>query len=421
MDLPTAIALMNTTLTLDGRSDVALANEVARIAQVNYPTSPVKGAVTHAVGLGGAVQVRPIDAMLRLSRLTAPLIPSDVMSQYQHWGRLRYLGVFDRGGSGELRLSAAGKEVRANQRRVMSEELGVGFGALLAEHWCRAQGFPGAIRFADVDQVLQGAYPGISARVAGGRQPDYLIQISSSQQRRGVSHRLLECKGTTSDRYAVSQLARAVTQLASLNVNGRTPMGIAISTVSAADAVTYLAVDPGDEEMEWMPEQFSVLRARSEKSSASLFDDVLNADADELFSSAAAVSIGTLADYAGSDTAAEWLPTRVSERLGRRNPSRRVEENELGLFEGQELLFPAPGSAGLLRVFQGVSKGVLDGIRHQDIAEIEESQDRVAAKLLEFGSRDYSASREIERSASAVSPEGAILSLTLVDGPIAGS
>lgn len=82
---------------------------------------------------------------------------------------------------------------------------------------------------------------------------------------------------------------------------------------------------------------------------------------------------------------------------------------------------PAPGSGGLLRVFQGVSKGVLDGIEHGDIAEVEASQDRVASALSEYGDRNYSLSGDVERSTSAVSPEGAILSLTLVDGPVAGS
>ncbi|MFB8229428.1 hypothetical protein [Cellulosimicrobium sp. NPDC055967] len=420
MDLPTAIVMMNSTVSLDGRSDAALAAEVDRAARADHPGSPVKGVVTPAAGLGGAIRVRPVDAMLRLSRLTAPLIPSDVTSQYEHWGRLRYLGVFDRGSAGELRLGTAGRQVRGNQRRVMSEELGVGFGALLAEHWCRAQGFTGAIRFADVDQVLQGAYPGIYARMVAGRQPDYLIQLPSPRQPRRVSHRLLECKGTTSSRYAVNQLARAVTQLASLSVNGTTPTGIAVSTVSAGDSVRYLAVDPGDDEVGWMTDRFGVARGRSEKRSAQMLGDVLHADADDFFSSVTAVAMGSLADYAGSAAAVDWLPTRVSERLGRRAVRGRVEENELGVFEGQELFFPAPGSRGLLRIFQGVDKGVLDGIRHHDIAEVEESQVRVTTMLPEYSGGRFADSQDIERATSAVSPEGAMLSLTLVNGRTAG-
>lgn len=92
--------------------------------------------------------------MLRLARATRPLVSDDVYDRYRHWGWLRYLGIFDQHPAGRLGLSDAGVAVRANQRRVMSEDLGVGFGCLVAEKWCRELGATSPVTLVDVDLAL---------------------------------------------------------------------------------------------------------------------------------------------------------------------------------------------------------------------------------------------------------------------------
>jgi hypothetical protein len=44
------------------------------------------------------------------------------------------------------------------------------------------------------------------------------------------------------------QLASAAEQLAGITVGGRVPTGIAVSTITANEGVSYLAIDPEDDE-----------------------------------------------------------------------------------------------------------------------------------------------------------------------------
>jgi hypothetical protein len=417
VDLVDALVRMNSHLYVPGNSDASLATAVqAEVdalvadAAANGTALPAK-LVTPAVGVDGGLVTRPIDAMLRLARATRPLISDDVYDWYRHWGWLRYLGIFDWRSAGVLGLSAAGLGVRANQRRVMSEDLGVGFGCVVADLWCARLGAAGPTAIVDMDLALNegrrwlqrhGANPAV-----GDRQPDYLLIYPGPTSTRAFAYKALECKGTVSLANVNGQLGRAVTQLASLELSGMTPQGIAVSTVSNGSGVQYFAVDPADYgaiEVVTLTDR-DLARARQPGEVRRSVDGTIEIDAGEFIAISLLMNAGTLADYGGNNEAAtEFLPPPTLSRLSRRPRDRVVRETAEGTFRGVEYRFPAPDGTPL-RVFMGVAAPVDDALASGDIDEV------TGAQLSFRAERQESLTTGGSDLVSATSDDGAILLL----------
>lgn len=104
--------------------------------------------------LHGPQVVRPIEALRGLAYATRMLyVNPDVYDMYSLWAWIRYLGLFDQDYSGHLVLSSEARHIRGNQRRVASEELGIGFAKVFGENWMLDSLGPGAVTFVDVDVV----------------------------------------------------------------------------------------------------------------------------------------------------------------------------------------------------------------------------------------------------------------------------
>lgn len=417
VDLLDALDIMNAQAFMPGRSDIDLANAVQAEVNVlvadaaaNGNTIPAKP-VTPAGGVDRGLFARPIEAMLRLARATRPLISDDVYDWYRHWGWLRYLGIFDQHPAGALGLSAAGLAVRANQRRVMSEDLGVGFGCFIAERWCRHLGASGPITIVDVDLALHegrrwlqlhGADPAV-----GDRQPDYLLIYSVPSNTRAFAYKALECKGTVSLANVPGQLARAVTQLGSLELSGVPPQGIAVSTLSNRDGVHYRAVDPEDDQSvdTVVITNRDLDRARERTEITPSWNGTVDVGAGEFIAASLLMTVGTLADYAGNnDAAARFLPPPTVSRLSRRPRDRVVRETAEGTFRGVEYRFPAPDGTPL-HVFMGVVDSVDNALVTGDLDEVTVAQVDYLAERREQSPRGTS------DLVSATSDDGAILLL----------
>lgn len=132
----------------------------------------------------------------------------------------------------------------------------------------------------------------------------------------------------------------------------------------------------------------------------------------DFFTSSIAVSVATLARYAGSSAGDAWLPDSSSVGSPSWEPGREYVEDERGVFEGYSLSLPAPGTEGHVRVFRGVEKRVLEGVRNRSLAEVEEAQSRFAPEGRDSNS-GAPVSDERMREVTAVSSEGAILVLSL--------
>jgi hypothetical protein len=418
MDIRTALHRMNSPVLLEGQSDSALVLSVGTKQALDARERDAKGLAllpskvpTSAVGLGaGGIEVRPIDAFLRLARVTALTVPDDVFAFYQNWSWLRYLGAFDYL-QNPKRLSldeTALQSVHANQRRVLSEELGVGFGVLIAEEWCRAMGAVGAIRTTDVDKVLRESRmrPQLTQVSGSTRQADYLMQYQSPTVASADESRLLETKGTTSRSNAISQLSHATTQIASLLLGGEALQGIAISTVATTKGIKFLAIDPEGEIKPWRPSQEAINRAKTKAPSFSETNGTYELVKDEFLSSAVVTTNASLADFAGlNEVTKVWLPEDTVLQSRRNRGTGQLKRLQVGDvdFVGHEFVLPAPGSTGDLKVFQGVSRDIEEALRSGDDDRVRHSQNTFA----ESARSQVEASSELE--AVAASEEGALL------------
>lgn len=419
-----SLNVMATPIRVPGRSDPTLVSAVQTEVSALSDTAAAKGAplpvkpVSLAAGVNAGITVRPIDAMLRLAKATRPLITDDVYDWYQHWSWLRYLGIFS-AKTGELRLSAAGLKVRANQRRVMSEELGVGFGALVAERWCQRLGAAGPINLVDVDLALTEGRRWIAVHggniTVGRRQPDYLLIYPDPASSRSFVFKALECKGTTSLANVTGQLARATTQLASLKLSGMTPQGIAVDIVSNDKGVSYFAVDPeeGEVDDQVLVTDDVLQQARQMRYVERTPEGAVDVPAADFVATSLLMAMGTLADYAGNGSAAAtYLPQPTLRRLDRAQRSRVVNETADGRFVGLEYALPTPDGPQLT-VFLGVAQDV-------DAALTTGQLDEVNAAQAAFRDRRLDREQELMGQgnsdgigvASSTSDDGAILILS---------
>jgi len=427
MDIGTALQRMNSPVLMTGESHLGLVAKVqdeqrkqARDrSSKGRPSLPSK-TLTPADGLSsGSATVRPIDALLRLSLVTALTVADDVYALYKHWGWLRYLGAFDHL-SHPRRLTLdrqALEHVHANQRRVLSEDLGIGFGVLLAEKWCRASGALDPIRTTDIDKVLRNSrqFPGLTPNQNSTRQPDYLMQFASASDPSAIESRLLETKGTANASNAISQLAYASTQIASLLLDGSPIQGVAISTISTVRGVKYLAIDPPEKSDPWIPEDEQVEKA---KRNAPRFDEsegILRADKNELLASATVTANATLADFAGLDeVATKWLP---DDRILRTRRPRQIRSRSLrgSDYVGSEFSIAAPGIGGRLTVFQGVTLEVEEALQTGDDTRVRGAQDSFLRRNRPTIENADVNGEMSQQETTAISGEGAILHIELDD------
>lgn len=426
VDLSQAFQVMNTPARVQGVSDLQLIgrvqselDKIAAEAVARRVAPPPMKPLVQAVGVGGGIDARPVSAMLRLARATRPPTSDDVYDWYKHWAWLRYLGVFAVGGSGNLKLDQLALRVKGNQRRVMSEELGVGFGVLVAESWCRQLGAIGSITVVDVDLALNdpGHWPHQRGDIAvRSRQPDYLLTYTTAGGLYGV--KTLECKGASAAGGVSKQLARAATQLACLELDGNVPQGIAVATVSNGTGVTYHAVDPEDggrlDAVRVTEEDLH--RARRGGLRRGDWKGVRTLPASDVIAASLVDGMGSLADYAGNEQAAtRLLPEERPRWSGRRRAERTEIPTDVGTFVGVEHQLPTPDGRPL-RVFMGVDADVDAALAEGEPQAVREAQERfqerrggteVADDAIDQSIRGISA----DEAAAATSPEGATLIL----------
>jgi hypothetical protein len=220
MDLSRACHVAGSLVRFRGTSDRQLTQRIQDAPNFADGSKPL----TPAAGLENGVTLVPFRALHWLSYATRPRYQDDLLDMYLHWALARYIGLFEHHSEGSslpaLTLSEAGQRIKGNQRRVTSEEMGIGFGALLANYWFERTGAAGLpVGIVDVDAALDDRYifaggSRHAVRATGDRRPDYLLVAPDPSSRRRYRVRALECKGTSSSiGYAVRQLASATEQL----------------------------------------------------------------------------------------------------------------------------------------------------------------------------------------------------------------
>lgn len=412
MDLYQALRVMGSDAFLNGESSHKLSNRVK-----NAPGFTASGKMLlPAHGLKSGVVLRPVEALHQLAYVTSPRYQDDVFDMYQWWGLLRYLGFFDlkdrKGLQPELKVSDAGGRIVGNQRRVTSEEIGIALGATLARRWFAATGAGGAaVRIADVDAALDDGYvlaggARRAVRKIGKNRPDYILVADDPVNPGRYRIRVLECKGTKSPSTALRQLAKAVRQLDGITVDGRVPFGLATAAIAADDALSYLAIDPADEDeptYEVDPDMIDEVRYFR------MSDYAEDLPSRVLASAAIRASWAMLADFGrNTDALASWAPEVMRTRPVRRERIREEFVTPFGDAAGISVSFRFDKKE--LVVKQAVAKTVDEQLRRGTAGDVITAQARFAEQLAQPESQeDTEGSNEL---CSATS-DGSIFSLSI--------
>jgi hypothetical protein len=374
VDISQAMKIVGSQVFLPGRSDWELIHRVLKDPEFVAP----KKAMSPAAGLQAGITLRPIDALHRLSYATKLRYQDDILDMYMQWGLLRYLGFFELAYDGHplpgLKLSEAGQRVTGNQRRVTSEEMGIGFGVLLATRWFEqtaAAGIP--ITAVDIDAALDERFvlaAGTQKAVEqlGARRPDYLVIAHDPGKRSHYRVRVLECKGTSRPSYATRQLASAIGQLSDVTVGGRVPVGLAVSTVTASNGVSFLAIDPDDtDEASYEVNSNTIAQAAGFRLTN---EDIADISPTELASASLSASWGMLADFGGNlDALDRWAPTVMRSRLIRRQRERISFDTPFGNARGTSTAFGFDGRQ--LTVRYAIDETVDQNLTHSPESIIE--------------------------------------------------
>lgn len=236
MDLEEALDVANRPLSLLGECDPSLAKIVS--GRANEEVRAVRE-------LDGDHEVRVADVLLSLAVATAPKIDNaELYDVYRRWAQLRYLGAFAAWGASDdrLGLSPVGAAVAGSQRRVFSEELGIGFATWLSQYWR----FPGAPasrttrQLVDADLAWAHGVGGSHIAPVGPLRPDYVIVQQNVDGSSSMA--FLECKGSSNRNTSLRQLVKASKQLTSGRIDHLQPSGLALSTVMNRKEMRYLAI-----------------------------------------------------------------------------------------------------------------------------------------------------------------------------------
>ena len=382
MNVIKAIRILGTSYPIPSQSDAKLILDVtAQIAAEDSKRaakgqSPLVRKTPKGVPqLHGHLELRPSEVLHHLARSIPQQPFMGTFLRMMNWADVKYIGMFaehaDSQGVKRLRLDALADRYRGNMRRILSEELGVGFGQAVAEKWVLAR-YPQAsgIMFADVDTVLgDGTVPGLTQ--VGQRRPDYVVRFSPSSASGSIRHLLVECKGASDEQQVHGQLARAMSQLVTITCNGNALSGLAVSNVSTSGGVNIYAVDPEGEEPELKISEFE-----QGAGYLSLLEDVegvvYGVEGPRQLSAFSGQAISSLAEFAGSfDAADRWMsiPRQVAEI-----PEQVTVDTSAGSFVGAEIEFRDRESKLRLNVFRGVEAGVHHAIASGGFDDVASTQ-----------------------------------------------
>ncbi|WP_045875853.1 hypothetical protein [Pseudofrankia sp. DC12] len=417
VDLAEALTIVNRQVAFPGRSDGVLAGKVRDALTAKAKADPefeMPSKVTSpADGLKSGVVVRPVEALHRLAYATRPRLQDNLLDFYLQWGIVRYLGFFVTQANTPwplLAVSDAGKQVMGNQRRVTSEELGIGFGVLLAERWFEQSWRRGlTIRPVDVDVALsEGRIDSHTVESASKRRPDYLLVANAAPGSPRHRIRALECKGNSDLAKAVPQLASAAKQLEGIRVSKRLLSGLAVSTVSANNKVRYEAIALLDENE---PTYGANAATMDESRGFRLAEAVPDVEASVLVNALLRSSWATLADFGGNlDAVDRWAPEVMRNRLDRRPRQRASYDTPYGIAQGTSVSFEFNGQR--LTVSYGVEETIDHRLSEAAVEDVVEAQAAFAERLARQPGAGASSDPN-PREAHSATTDGSIFTVTL--------
>ena len=342
------------------------AQQNARLQTKGHPPALCKSllAVMPQFAPSLTVQLLPIQLLHRLGVITTPVIPNlaDISSI---WAYIRYLWAFelpDGTPNYPLRLSRAALGIDVHQKRLMSDQIGVGMAAFVMYCYFNA---PEAVDVAVAlnEQVLP-------VELAEAASPDYLFWNTAQ-----TAYYVVECKGTRCSRnVALEQLRRGTEQVPSLRfADGRQPpTALVVGTRLTDEGTEVLVIDPPPDEegaegvIRRGPKEWEIADSKE-------FQRVIGM-ASEL----------KILGYAAADQAVEDIVRQrwphVAEAWPTR-PRRTIErENTFGEFSGVQQTLPFRDGVRV-EVFQGIEREVLAGHLAHDDAKVRAAREELLGRI----------------------------------------
>lgn len=378
MPLLQDIRTLRAPAVIDGQSDAELVKQVdkhvKRELAKSQPPLVLSKKLVPAAGLdSGTCVVRPIDALLRLSRATALTLPPSTASMSRWWPVLRYLGAFEAPEAGRIRINPASTvALRHNERRIFSEELGVGFGILLGERWCHGLGATGAVSVLDAGAALRD--PSRRLGTIGRLVPDYVLRYTDRSQPSISFFAALECKGTQDPKRTPIQLGHAMRQVDALRLDGTSLPGVGIATVTNSTQIAYKAVDPPGNPVSFEFVDDDLAAAHETPVSVSVENGRVDVSKREFLRRAVTLDDASLAAFSGDFAAARrWAPAPSGPPLS--TSDLRLDRIEDDAWTGTTARFATP--TGELEIFAGVASAVLEALRSSSDRDVRAAQSEV--------------------------------------------
>lgn len=286
---------------------------------------------------------------------------------------MRYLGAFAAPESGRIRIDPASTvALRHNERRIFSEELGVGFGILLGERWCRGLGATGAVSVLDAGAALRDKSRRLGT--VGRLVPDYVLRYTDRSQP-GISFfAALECKGTQDPKSAPKQLGHAMRQVDALRLDGSSMPGVGIATVTNSTQIAYRAVDPPGNPVSFEFVDDDLGAARETPVMVTVENSRVDVNKRDFLRRAVLLDNASLAAFGGDLAAARrWAPAANGPQLT--SIDVRLDRIENDAWTGTTARVATP--TGELEMFAGVASTVLEALRSSNDRDVRAVQSEV--------------------------------------------
>lgn len=328
------------TLVVDSTS--ATASQVA--ARKGAPS--FKGKPKTVVGLPTfdpplTIQVTPFEILKSLGRITTPRV-RNIVDLSTTWALIRYIWAFNPSTNPkDLRLSSHSMNLDFHQKAVLSDDMGVGFAALIVKRYLKGR------KPVPASLALKGVLSGIVSQ-RYQTSPDYIFERSAGD------FIVVECKGTMSGKSnSLKQLKRGTEQVPSLVFRTKkSPLGIVVGTDLSDVEVLVRIVDPPSDKSDEESERTFVVEneAKFER----------NVDA---------LQRASLLWYVGDFQGASQVLRRAEIESNPEEEERRHPPLERHVFEeiGDEFI----GATGsfvyrtdntFIQVFQGLQKDIYEGL-----------------------------------------------------------
>lgn len=241
--------------SVDASSDSA--ERVHRIAREMSRKSGYAHAKLPSVPVGQpglALWTSPAEILRHVGVATSFFRNSRFAEVARHWAQVRYCGTMRANEKSILTLTEEGGDVVYHHKVAQSEQLGIGFALVVAQESLRKQ-YPGwEFNPVDADLALQFGLPNtepVRQKEQTNRRPDYFLIGHRRNGLGGAKIVVLECKGThDTSGHVYSQLAKACSQVCSVEVSGKTPEGLMVaSSFSPSGIKSHILDPPGDSDL----------------------------------------------------------------------------------------------------------------------------------------------------------------------------